>query len=69
MNQIFFAKRNYPLHDDEFIHFQNLKNLQNNGSIFFFAKKETIYPLPSQKQEFRKEERRKKGTKYFHFVA
>lgn len=68
MNQIFFAKRNYPLHDDEFIHFQNLKNLTMD-QFFFFAKKETIYPLPSQKQEFRKEERRKKGTKYFHFVA
>lgn len=41
------------------LHFQNLKDLTMDQIFFLFCKKETIYFLRLQKQEFRKEERKK----------
>lgn len=42
------------------LHFQNLKDLTMD-QIFFVRKKEIIYFLRLQKQEFRKEERKKQS--------
>lgn len=43
------------------LHFQNLKDLTMDQIFFLFCKKETIYFLRLQKQEFRKEERKKQS--------
>lgn len=63
MNQIFFAKRNYPLHDDEFIHFQNLKNLTMDQFFFSQKKKPSIlFPRRNKNFERKKEEKKEQST-------
>lgn len=63
MNQIFFAKRNYPLHDDEFIHFQNLKNLTMDQFFFSQKKKPSIlFARRNKNFERKKEEKKEQST-------